>query len=340
MLRTFFVILAARGTKAILTTGSGASGHLIAALSAPSEDLARATTQLQVSRGATDGQVPVEDIGVDVGVPGTTARRRRRSLPLVQLQHMAKSCNGGVLSASGAPCHPSTKQQGERMQTQKRKPHPVAEFALGSSGEFAFRQMASPLPPAPAALGSTKQLEFLKPNNDMFTGLLLELHLPGATLQQLHSAAHGSLADFLRRLQGDLGTAAHIEPRQITILGIHGRYRRVDPAGTERGFPMPKHVDEEVLVKFEVLRLQDGGLDEAAVISSLQQGLASQQSQIMHGTLGTILKNGTITRSLAAGDAQMPTEVRSDRASQVSAIFLPIGVSAAFTGILIWLAAW
>jgi len=340
MLFAFLVILAARATAAIISTASsGASGHVNALLFAPSEDHPKATTQLQVSRGAAQGEVPAEDSGLEVGVATTAARRRRRSLPLIQIQHTAKACKGGVLSATGAPCHLNTEQQGERQQTNNHKLHPMVQFALGSRGEFDFRPSHSPNQAAPAALDSTKQSELLKTNSSFFGGLLLELHLLGATLQQLHSATHGSLADFLRGLQGDLSTAAHIEPRQITILGIHGRYRRVDPGDTE-GFPMPKHVDEEVLVKFEIVPSKDGGLDEEAIISSLQLGLSSQQSTAMHGTLGTMLKNVTITRALAAGVAEVPQRIRQEGAAQVSAIFLPIGVSAAFTGILIWLAAW
>lgn len=105
---------------------------------------------------------------------------------------------------------------------------------------------------------------------------------------------------------------------------------------------MPRHFDEEVMVKFEVTASQDAGpgLDEAAIISSLQQALASHQIQVSDGTLGAILQNATITRAMAAGIAEMPQEHRRERAAQISAIFLPIGVSAAFTGILIWLAAW
>jgi len=341
MLFAFLVILAARATAAIISTASsGASGHVNALLFAPSEDHPKATTQLQVSRGAAQGEVPAEDSGLEVGVATTAARRRRRSLPLIQIQHTAKACKGGVLSATGAPCHLNTEQQGEQQQTHKHKLHPIVQFALGNSGDFAFRRSPSLNQAAPAVLDSTNQSELLKTNSYVFGGLLLELHLPGATLQQLHRAAHGSLADFLRGLQGDLSTAAHIEPRQITILGIHGRYRRVDPGETESRFPMPQHVDEEVVVKFEVVPAKDGGFDEEAVILSLQQGLALQQSTAMHGTLGAILKNFTITRALAAGVAEMPQRMRREGAAQVSAIFLPIGVSAAFTGILIWLAAW
>lgn len=344
MLCTFLVVLTIRGTGTISTAGSGrsssgGSGHSNAVLLSPSEDLPRANAQLQVSRGAAEGEVPDEDSGVEVGVPSTTVRRRRRTLPLIQLQHKTTACNGGVLSAAGAPCPPSAKQQQGQQATNKHKLHPV-QFALGSSGEFAFRRLPRPLAAPPAALGSTKQAEILKPNNFVFGGLLLELHLRGATLQQLHSAAHGSLAEFLRGLQGDLSTAARVEPRQITILGIHGRYRRVDPDGEQRGFPMPKHVEEEVCVKFEVMPSIDGRLDEAAVMTSLQQDLPLQQSTMMHGTLGTLLKNSTITRALVTGIAEMPQEIRHEGAAQVSAIFLPIGVSAAFTGILIWLAAW
>jgi len=176
-------------------------------------------------------------------------------------------------------------------------------------------------------------------------GLLLDLHLPGTSLQQLHHAAHGSIAQFLRGLHGDLSAAAHVEPRRISVLGIHGRYRRVDPEVTANNFPMPQRVDEEVLVKFEVLPQEDiadpqFGLDEAAWITSLQQELALQQSTIMSGTLGAIMKNATITQAVAAGIAEMPQEVKGEHAAQLTAIFLPIGVSAAFTGVLIWLAAW
>jgi len=337
MLRAFLVVLAARGTRAISTDRSGGSGHVSEVLST-SEDLPRANAQLQVSWGAAVGKIPAEDGGVEVGVPVSTARRRRRSLPLATLQHIADACKSGVITAAGAPCHPSQQQkQRKQTHTDTHKFHPEVQFALGSSGELAFPRLPSPHITAPAALDTAKQPEFIHPF--AVGGLLLELHLPGATLQQLHSAAHGSLAEFLRGLHGDLSTAAHVEQGRIAILGIHGRYRRVDPGFTEKSFPMPQHIDEEVLVRFEIVPTKGSTLDEAAVIASLQQELASQQSTMMHGTLGSIMQNATVTRALPDGIVETPQEVRRESA-HVSAIFLPIGVSAAFTGILIWLAAW
>jgi len=349
MLRKLLLVLAVRGTTVFASAGAG---HANAVLLPDADDLPRSNAQLQLSRGAITGSVPSEESRIEVGVPGViTARRRRRSLPLKQLQHMATACNGSVFTAAGAPCHPSQGQLQTQHQKKEPKLHPVAQFALGT-GEFAFHLSPSSLAtaPVPAVLGTAKQpADFLEPNRAILGGLLLELHLPGATLQQLHNSAHGSLAQFLRGLHSALSTAAHIEPRQITILGIHGRYRRVDPESTETGFgSMPQRVDEEVLVKFEVVPLRNGGAgtepqalsNEASLIASLQQGLASQRSAIMHGALGTIIKNATITRALAAGISEIPQEVRSEGPAQLSAIFLPIGVSAAFTGVLIWLAAW
>jgi len=195
--------------------------------------------------------------------------------------------------------------------------------------------------------GTAKQSGFLGRSQVYVGVLLLELHLPGATLEQLHRAAHGSLAQFLRGLHDDLSTAAHVEPGQITILGIHGKYRRVDPEYTATGSPGPQHVDEEVLVKFSILPPRNGaqtdlqvGLDEAAFITSLQRGLASQKSTIMPGTIGALMKHAIITRAFSGVGQLLPSGVRNQEKVQLSAVFLPIGVSAAFTGILIWLAAW
>lgn len=320
-------------------------------LPSPLENSPKANTQLQVSQGAVGGEVSTEDRGAAAAaaVPGSaTARRRRRPLPLIQVQHASEARNSSVLSAAGAPCHLSANQQQQKHREQpeqKHKLHPVAQFALGSGGGLAFHRLPSPTPRTsrPELAFARKSEELIEPKRRFFLGgLLLELHLPGTTLQQLHSVAHGSLTEFLRSLHGDLSTAARVEPRQVTILGITGRYRRVNPDATENSVPMPQHANEEVMVTFEVEPSEDGspGFDQVVLTRTMQLALRSQQGASA-GALGSIMQNATITQSKAAGIAEIPLQERkADAATKVSAIFVPIGVSAAFSGFLIWLAAW
>merc|ERR1719181_1500175 len=60
------------------------------------------------------------------------------------------------------------------------------------------------------------------------SGLLVELHMPRVSLRQLHSEAKGSLARFLLALRKEIGAAAEIDEWRISVLGILGRYKRID----------------------------------------------------------------------------------------------------------------
>lgn len=237
-----------------------------------------------------------------------------------------------VLGCGGAqvPCPPYAKPP-------KAAPHAAAQFVLGSKGAnlLHFRSR-----PAEASV-AVKQDPGMFSDSDSPTGLLLELCIPDTTLQQLHSSAHGSLAEFLHALHVALSTAVHVSERRINILGIRGQYKRVDPTPTKDGgiVTLPQHIEEMVLVRFEVTSADGNGTDERGILERLREQLATPSSCLRTGPFGHTLQNATVTLGLAWGIADLPRTKR-DNVARMSAMALPIGISAAFTGILIWLAAW
>lgn len=185
-------------------------------------------------------------------------------------------------------------------------------------------------------------------------GLLLELHMPEVTLRELHSASHGSLATFLLELRGELSKAADVEEPRISILGIHGRFKRLDQEGLLRistehagsqdvpGQPVPSsHIDEEVIVRFEVLPGWSDDAEPREVLDILRERLNNPKSELQTGPLSSRLDNATLTLSAPVGiGGSMPRNVEHRGMAHMSAMAWPIGISAAFIGVLIWLAAY
>lgn len=178
-------------------------------------------------------------------------------------------------------------------------------------------------------------------------GLLLEMHLPKVTLRELHSSSHGSLAQFLLEVREQLCSGAKVPSARISILGIHGRYKRYDNQGLfhvrseHQGHSGgPFHFDEEVVVRFEILPGFADDPDPKQVLSILELGLGKSDSSLMTGPLSTVLVNASITSSSPLGVITEPRMVEHRGMAHMSAMAWPIGISAAFIGILIWLAAY
>jgi len=182
-------------------------------------------------------------------------------------------------------------------------------------------------------------------------GLLLELHLPSVTLRELHSSSKGSLAQFLLDVRGELCKGASVKEPRISILGIHGRYKRYDTAGlftSSRSLVSdrtsqssgPEHLNEEVVVRFEILPGWENDVDPRKALTVLKEQLSSSQSGIWQGPLSTVLVNSSITLGTAFSTSSQHARVEHRGMAHMSAMAWPIGISAAFIGILIWLAAY
>lgn len=264
-----------------------------------------------------------------VRLPPATAldsRRRRRSAALPT----AAPCSAAVR----APCQPS----------------------LLAGGASANRSAADPLfgAFAPASFSLAPQWDLKGPEGPTLVadprfgpqgvpnaGLLLEMHLRHATLRALRSGG-GGLAGLLLSLSQELSRAAGVAQRRIAVLAIHERYQRLDPieASWSDGGESLRAVrsEEEVVVRFEVKPVMaEGEPDPGRVLEALRRALAAPDSGLLRGPLGATLQNATLTLTLADHFAAPPKrrEVQS-----MSAMALPIGLSAAFTGVLIWIAAW
>jgi len=183
----------------------------------------------------------------------------------------------------------------------------------------------------------------LGPFSYLGTELILELHVPGLTLHELHHTVHKSLSDFLLNLHKAISKASSVSMNRIKILSIYGRYRASENAGMiSIGAPAknPMRTEDEIVVRFEVLPAQEkqDEPDPPAVLDVLRQKLQASDPIFVGGKLGNILQNSTITLSLSSGLARI-TQAHEKSKNQVSTMALPIGISAAFTGILVWIAA-
>lgn len=181
-------------------------------------------------------------------------------------------------------------------------------------------------------------------------GLLLELHMPQVTLKELHSSSRGSLAQFLMQVRGEICKGTAVQEPRISILGIHGRYKRYESEDllhlhSERTSQSqskgPSHVEEEVVVRFEILPGWNNDPDPHQAFDALKQQLTSPASSVMLGPLSTVLTNATVLLSAPSGMASgNRMSEHGHGMAHMSAMAWPIGISAAFIGVLIWLAAY
>lgn len=174
-------------------------------------------------------------------------------------------------------------------------------------------------------------------------GLILELHLPSVSLQVLHGYEGGSVASFLVDLREAIGTTAGLPKTDISILGIHERYT-LHPSSREPSFAsMPSSHKEgiikhrETLVRFAILADAQAAISPQKALKSLELAVGYQGSALMQGKIGHLLKNCSIALELTESLALAPSQ--GTRGVQFAALAMPIGISAALTGILIWLAA-
>lgn len=289
------------------------SALLLLAISSTANGFA-VTTQDSVALAVEVAEAP-DSQGPKAASPATSSSRRRRRT--VSLQGTACGGNG---TDDGVPC-----------------PHVL----LGGASDGVQDIMPVGTMPWEATTAELPaSARFAALDTHSLGGLFLELHLPGWTLQRLHGTHGGTLTDFLRDLQIELSGAAGIGSKQLAILGIHERFQRLDyqTGPLRRSKSAAQHAQrlgEEVLVRFSV---QPGkpGPDPLSAAEALQ--VAVMGGSLLQGKVGPMLQNATIAQSVTSRLTAPVTE--KDSLQRMSAMALPIGISAAFTGILIWLAAW
>lgn len=179
-------------------------------------------------------------------------------------------------------------------------------------------------------------------------GLLLELHLPALSLEEIHHGSYKSLADFLLKLREALSSTAGVKLQHISILGIHERFQlQSTPTAAQLQAEASNLATQsvgtvtgrELLVRFAVTSRNASDLDPQSAVDTLRSAIRDRTSKLMSGPLGSALQNSTITLSLSSDLTVTPLRQQKETATQISAMALPIGISAAFTGILVWLAA-
>lgn len=167
----------------------------------------------------------------------------------------------------------------------------------------------------------------------------VELRLPEVTLRDLHSDSNGSLARLLLELRATLARLARVEERCIGVVGIHERYEQ--PKGNAEKASRESRQHVQVLVRLEVLPgSEPGGPSAEEVVQLLIHTAVS--SWHLEGPLGALLSNATLVRGSSAREEAMTAarHAQEQGEARLSAMALPIGISAAFTGVLVWLTAW
>mmetsp|Transcript_86140 Transcript_86140/g.184572 ORF Transcript_86140/g.184572 Transcript_86140/m.184572 type:complete len:390 (-) Transcript_86140:197-1366(-) len=297
---------------------------------------------------------PSVDVGNETAVTAVQRAQDRQSQAQLALssgssrRSVNQTGGGGVPcgGASTAPCQPSLlsggRSSGGAARANRSAGDPVFSGIVPLSFSLAPQwDLRGPDPPTPPTLVLNKQL-----GSQGMPGasLLLELHLRRTNLQKLRSVGDGrNLAAFLLTLSQELSHAAGVDAQRIGILAIHERYQRLDPieaSWSAGGESLPAvRSREEVVVRFEVTAAKiQTEPDPRQVLDILRTRLASPGSTLLSGPLGSTLQNATISLTLSDEILSIPRRRRD--AASVSAMALPIGISAAFTGILIWIAAW
>jgi len=189
--------------------------------------------------------------------------------------------------------------------------------------------------------------EHIEPFGYPGAGILLELHLPKVTLRELHTSSRGSLAQFLLEVREEIGKSAEVHESRVSILSIHGRYKHYESDGyfrmrSDRTDHMAgsQHLEEEVVVRFEILPGSAQDTDPKTALKALRDQLSSPDSSLMKGPLGMTLSNATVTLSTPVTMVSQSRMSEHHGMTHMSAMAWPIGISAAFIGVLIWLAAY
>mmetsp|Transcript_54249 Transcript_54249/g.100279 ORF Transcript_54249/g.100279 Transcript_54249/m.100279 type:complete len:298 (+) Transcript_54249:110-1003(+) len=169
-------------------------------------------------------------------------------------------------------------------------------------------------------------------------GPMVELVMRDLGLRELHVRARGSITRFLLSLRKELAEAGEVPEERIGIREVFGRYQlsrvAVQPANQD---PDSERQREEVVVRLEVL----GGDNPIAtdLLDKWREMLHNEQSPLRTGPLKAEFANADLLPSRVSVLRPEP-EDEQHGATRLSSMALPIGISAVFTGILIWLAAW
>eukprot|EP00427_Karlodinium_veneficum_P010964 CAMPEP_0169092538 /NCGR_PEP_ID=MMETSP1015-20121227/16957_1 /TAXON_ID=342587 /ORGANISM="Karlodinium micrum, Strain CCMP2283" /LENGTH=338 /DNA_ID=CAMNT_0009153119 /DNA_START=201 /DNA_END=1217 /DNA_ORIENTATION=+ len=224
-------------------------------------------------------------------------------------------------------------------------------FASGWSGQEGYLSSAESILPEILTDANVSSPPLSQEHFDPFgypgAGLLLELRLPQITLKELHNSWRSSLAQFLLAVQTEISKAGEVKESRISILGILGRYKRYDndvllrvQSQSMGHIPGQSHVDEEVMVRFEILPGWNEDPDPSVVLSSIRNEMNSSSSALMQGDLGPYLGNATVVIGPQVGLASAPLAVEHHSVVRMSAMAWPIGISAAFIGVLICVASY
>jgi len=170
--------------------------------------------------------------------------------------------------------------------------------------------------------------------------LPLELHLPAVSLKTA-SAYGGSLAGFMEQLGQALSTAAKVPRSCIAITGIYERFRETNGNATPYNGSVAVG-EREVLVHLSAQSDGERHVDPQKVVDDLRDALGRKNSELMESNIGPLLQNSTISLRFTTG-LPMTTALDSDETRNLNklsvSMALPIGISALFTAILVWLAA-
>mmetsp|Transcript_54505 Transcript_54505/g.127350 ORF Transcript_54505/g.127350 Transcript_54505/m.127350 type:complete len:281 (+) Transcript_54505:83-925(+) len=170
-------------------------------------------------------------------------------------------------------------------------------------------------------------------------GPMVELVMRNLGLRELHVRARGSITRFLLSLRKELAEAGEVPEERIGIREIFGRYQlsRVTAQPPADANAENDRQREEVVVRLEVV-----GVDNPIATDLLdkwREMLHTEQSPLRSGPLKAELANADLLPSRVSVLRPEP-EDEQHGATRLSSMALPIGISAVFTGILIWLAAW
>lgn len=273
---------------------------------------------------------------------GSSSRRRRRSVPLTGIP---------VLDETPAVRRPRPWTDSALPSTTSNKTIGKHKAALAG---YLHSRLVGLLPraaPSPSLVGETHMASVapLVPNNlyeptaivfersPDVVGVLLELHLYGVKVEDLHKRTKHSMIDFLLFLQGEFSQATELSQFDVKLLGVHG-YFTARPGETSEG---PGYVREQDQVIVNLLvtptTSMKEGVDKARVITAIANQVQMSSNQT-DSAYASVLGDATVVE----GDVHAPARPRAQAPptqAEVGPMLIPVAISATFAAIIVWVAA-
>jgi len=324
----------------VVHIAAAASIHILAAIAVLSNSLGTFAMPRVVSLKGEEFDLEAEAPASVPGSSGTSSRRRRRTLGAHSLDVNTTWAAPAAFKADVKLVTIPNDVQASVASGDSNRTDGIVNLGAvyHASGTNASKPHRAPRSKvfAPSALVANSFVDEPWEEGDesyLPSGRLLELHLHDITLKELRHSTKSSVTEFLLALHSELGR----NMQRVSILGLHERYRQNLPDEAMAEEP-PKRLSQEVVVRFEAAPKRAAS-QASRVLETLSAQLDDPTCSLRKGPFAFAFANTTLSEEFTPDLGALGSEVHGETAT-IGAMALPIGISATFTGILLWLAAW